>query len=529
MIRVPVSSLLLGTFAASLALTLACGGTEDKPANAGGGSGTGGGGAVGGSTTGGTGGAATGGSGGSPTGGSAGSGMAGSGVMNGGSAGSGTAGTGSPGACTVTATETLATDIQTVFNVEFTTTAASVSKAEIQFGADTTYGYTAPVDLTATNYKTPLLGMKQDTDYHYRVVVTSAGGTCMTEDKVIHTELLANGLPTVTVDTKVPDKVTGGFLVSEWYSGSGTGGNQNAFILDKDGDLVWAFNPKIGDLTRARMSIDGKYMWMAHGNVPSGPGKMARVAMDGSGLVDMSDKFVRLNHDFTILPDANQTMYFIAYGADSAKCDDIVEFDPVTGMNRTVLNIGTAFTNGACHSNAIQYSEEDDTLVFSDLDHDAYVKVNRMTGAVIWVLGANCTSSGKCDTKAMATENDNDFTGDASQWDNQHNLHMLGKDHFLFFNNGDGSGSNVLEVMLDTGAKTATKMWSYAPSPTIANAIMGDVQRMPNGNTIIAYSLQGLIHEVDSTGTLVETLSWGLGSPLGYFIKTPTLYGAPPR
>ena len=78
-------------------------------------------------------------------------------------------------------------------------------------------------------------------------------------------------------------------------------------------------------------------------------------------------------------------------------------------------------------------------------------------------------------------------------------------------------------------AKTATKMWSYNAMPNINNVIMGDVQRMPNGNTIVAYSTQGVVHEVDSAGTLLQSLSWGTGGAIGYIIKRASLYGKPPR
>jgi hypothetical protein len=58
---------------------------------------------------------------------------------------------------------------------------------------------------------------------------------------------------------------------------------------------------------------------------------------------------------------------------------------------------------------------------------------------------------------------------------------------------------------------------------------MGDVQRLPNGNTIVAYSTQGVLHEVDANMALVQELSWPLGASFGYIEKRATLYGPPPR
>jgi hypothetical protein len=58
---------------------------------------------------------------------------------------------------------------------------------------------------------------------------------------------------------------------------------------------------------------------------------------------------------------------------------------------------------------------------------------------------------------------------------------------------------------------------------------MGDVQRLPNGNTLVTYSYQGLIHEVSPEGALLQQLSWGIGGAVGYSMKRASLYGPPPK
>jgi hypothetical protein len=60
--------------------------------------------------------------------------------------------------------------------------------------------------------------------------------------------------------------------------------------------------------------------------------------------------------------------------------------------------------------------------------------------------------------------------------------------------------------------------------------IMGDVQRLPNGNTIVAYSTKGVLHEVSSSGTKLQTWTWTqVGQTIGYIEKRATLYGPPPK
>jgi len=430
--------------------------------------------------------------------------------------GSSTGGTSSVSTnCSITATSSLSTAIATVGIVQFSTTLSNLTSAHIDFGLDTNYGMTAPVDLTQSNNRTLLLGMKSSKTYHFRVVAQTGSTQCTSSDYTVTTGARPTDLPTPTVVTNNQSAVAGGFLVAEGYRA--TSPDDYAFILDADGELVWWYKATgFADLTAAKMSYDGNYIWVAHGNVPQGTAHVARVSMDGLTVNDYSSQFTGLNHDLTILPD--ETVIFIAYGTNG--CDDIKERS-TNGTVRTIINSGAPFGNSnACHCNAIQYSKDDDTVVVSELDHNGYFKVTRQ-GQVKWVLGGG-------------TYNSFDKSGGgASSWTSQHNIHILGLDHVLFFNNGGGGGGGVpskaIELNLNLTAMTTSQLWSYTSNPTISNGVMGDVQRLDNGNTVVAYSTQGIIHEVDSSGTLVQKLTWTLPKTIGYITKRKTLYGAPPR
>jgi hypothetical protein len=76
-------------------------------------------------------------------------------------------------------------------------------------------------------------------------------------------------------------------------------------------------------------------------------------------------------------------------------------------------------------------------------------------------------------------------------------------------------------------ARKLTKAWSFKSN--IANDVMGDVQRLDNGNTVIAYSTQGVVQEVDKDDVVLQQWTMPVGSPMGYIQKRKTLYGPPPR
>ena len=406
----------------------------------------------------------------------------------------------------------MSTKIPTVGIVTWTTTQSKVKEAHIDFGLTTTYGMTAPVDLNEKDYRTLLLGMKTAKTYHYRVVAKDdAGNECSSPDSTLMTGALANGLAKIKVTTKDASKLAGGFLLLGQFVQNAGASGAPGYILDADGEYVWWYAPG-GDVTGARLSHDGKYMWLNSVNVPNGTTRVHRVSMDGMTDEDFSTPFKGQNHQLTVLPDG--TIAFYAYS--SGNCDDIKERAP-DGTIKTIVNAGTAQnTTTACHTNNIQYSPMDDTLVFSDLDHSTVTKITR-TGKTVWVLNNGTSFSG------------------ASWKGGEHGIHVLGLDSFLIFNNnssmgvgasgGTGDGSMALEIKLDLTAKTGKIVWMY--KSTIQNDIMGDVQRLPNGNTVVGFSTQGVLQEVDADKNVLQELSWPAGASFGYIEKRPTLYGPP--
>jgi hypothetical protein len=438
--------------------------------------------------------------------------VAGTGGAAAGTGGVNTTGSGGAGISSCTFSNVMATlspMIATVGIVTWSVNATNLTEAHIDFGLTTSYGLKAPVDLAAANYRTLLLGMKPVKTYHYRIVATNSSGTCTGEDRTIMTGPKLSGLPVVTVTTMNAAKVSGGFLITGQYATGPSTAGAPAYILDADGEMVWWFG--IGsDVTGARMSYDGKYMWINKANVPDTAGaNVHRVSMDGMINEDLTDQFTGLNHQLAVLPD--ETVAFYAYGANG--CDDVKERAP-DGTVKTIVNSMTATgVTGMCHLNNIQYSPMDNTLVFSDLEHSQVVKVTR-SGQTVWILGGPSSQFGT-----------NIWSG------YEHGIHLLDTNRLIIFNNASmATGSSAIELMLNTtGTKTATKVWTYTANPHIYNQIMGDVQRMPNGNTIVAYSTQGVLHEVDSSGALVQELELPLGSSFGYIEKRPTLYGPPPR
>ena len=426
-------------------------------------------------------------------------------------------------ACTITPTLTMSTAISTVGIVEFTTDLDNVDAAYIEFGLDQMYGMKAPVDLNEPNYRTVLLGMKPDHQYHYRVVVMSGDTRCTGSDNMLQTGSIPNqlGLLKVQVDTPQPDKVTKGFMLMGYMR------NGPTFIVDQDGDYVWWFDS--GDITRARMSYDGKYVWtqslnwsagigpVAAGQNPGGHPVVHRVSVDGMDVQTYGlDQFGDPTHDFDVTPDGS---YIMPAFNSATGCMKVVE-RTADGQLHDIINSEDVNPGDQCLINSIHYWPDDDTITYSDLGHNAYVKITR-SGQVLWVLGGPNST----------------FTqGDGIKWFGEHGHHMLAPDRLLMFNNGinpmtgerdSGTTSTVYEVMLDQSTNTATRVWQYAGG--LQTNVFGDAQRLPNGNTVVNYGIRGTIHEVDPDGNLVQSMSWDLGGVIAYIDWRSSLYGPPDR
>lgn len=408
--------------------------------------------------------------------------------------------------CTFSLSSELSPVIGTVGIVEWSSGLRDIREAAIEFGLDGGYGMLAPVDLAEPNYRTLLLGMKPSRTYHFRVVARSSSSACASDDYTLTTGPLPSNLQQISVNTFYPERLAGGFLLTGQYV-TPVGTQPPAYILDQDGEIVWWYWADTS-VTGVSMSYDGKWVWINAANPPELPTSVRRVSMDGLIDENLSEEFEGQNHQLAVLPDESVAFY----ARRESGCDDVKLRHP-DGTVQTLMNTGDVPQGGDCHINMIAYSPFDDTLVYSDLYHLSYTKITR-DGTIVWILGGGVS----------------DFTGDGAIWENQHGVHVLGLDRLLIFNNGPPGGESLaLEILLDLGERTATRVWSYGATPPLYSGVMGDVQRLANGNTMVAYSAQGVIHEVDPDGTLVRELRWVPNGTFGYVRHRDSLYGPPDR
>lgn len=400
--------------------------------------------------------------------------------------------------CNMSVTQSLSEIITTVAAVEWTSDLAGVDSASIEYGLDTNYGMVAPVDLAEPNHRTLLLGMRTGQTYHFRVVANSAGATCTSADQTVTTGARPSGIAIPNITTTAKEKLYGGYLLTARW-GQNNGGP--AFILDADGELVWWFYVE-DDAIRTRLSFDGKKVWIRNTGQIDGQGIVRRMSLDGSN--EQRWELTHTTHDLAVLPDGRVGLI----GHASGGCDEILLFDPETEILTPIFNAQEAHGRSSCHVNFLAYSAEDDTLTFSDYEDSSFTKIS-LSGEIKWILnGSSSTVSG-------------------TSWSRQHGIHFIAQDHILVFSNGSpGQNSLVFEYRLDLTNMSATELWNYDADLQTTNG--GDLQRLENGNTMIAYSSSGVVQELGSDHSVLQEIEWPLGNTVSYIEKRKTLYGGPP-
>lgn len=183
---------------------------------------------------------------------------------------------------------------------------------------------------------------------------------------------------------------------------------------------------------------------------------------------------------------------------------DWFALDHLNIQEYTNLNLTNAIFTWM-HGNSIEV-DYDDNLILSDRRSSQIIKIDRITGDILWILGGPL--------------NEFEIIGDSFQgFSKQHDARRLANGNILLFDNGnnhDTPTSRAVEYQLDEQNMTATLVWQFVNPYGAVSASMGSAQRLPNYNTLINWGNipnQGAsIIEVDNDGNIVLELQFDVGS-----------------
>jgi hypothetical protein len=233
--------------------------------------------------------------------------------------------------------------------------------------------------------------------------------------------------------------------------------------------------------------------------------------MDGSGTETIAGLEFS-HHDFAVLP-GGVTAFFIGEKDAVDSASNLVEraadgkFTTIARLDETTY---LGYSSNNYHANALRYYAQDDSYTVSDLAV-GISKLNRQ-GQLQWTTVIHCP------------EGEARCAGQPEVGNHGHQLLENGN-LLVFMASIASQPAPVYElsfVEVD-GKRSNSLAWLYTPQKK--SVILGDVQRLPNGNTLITYSMDRSIDEVSPAGEVVQSL--GSSSTFGYTTFRKTLYGVP--
>ena len=175
------------------------------------------------------------------------------------------------------------------------------------------------------------------------------------------------------------------------------------------------------------------------------------------------------------------------------------DYIPITDTYQSL----TGANIGYVHGNAIEL-DNDGNLLISSRHLSEITKINRRTGDVMWRLGGK--------------QNEFTFLNTDRVFSHQHDIRRQANGNITLFDNGVGLApqySRAVEYELDEVNKIATQVWEYRNVPDTFSFAAGSMQRLPNGNSLIGWGIEGptshnplTLTEVKPDGSKAFELEW---------------------
>ncbi|MGY5876601.1 MAG: aryl-sulfate sulfotransferase, partial [Candidatus Thorarchaeota archaeon] len=135
------------------------------------------------------------------------------------------------------------------------------------------------------------------------------------------------------------------------------------------------------------------------------------------------------------------------------------------------------------HTNSIFWDMEEDVIYYNARNLDTFYKINKTSGEIIWAAGR----MGDLDLYDISGEKR------SSLWYHSHAVEMVSPNRFVMFDNDYwnltrrnkyGGTSRLIEISIDDENMRAREEWVWVAPQDYSSVLLGDADRMPNGNTI---------------------------------------------
>lgn len=308
-------------------------------------------------------------------------------------------------------------------------------------------------------------------------------------------------------------------------------GVSSVALVDREGRHTWWYVGEQDDLfSQAWVAADGRSIWfLSMGSSP----RIHHMSFDGREHVvyEVPDA----HHDFVLGEDGG----FVVVRADTrtvkvgrqsraVEGDSLAAYDGDGAFVRTIWSAWDTIPAepedffeeeggyGWTHANAISRAD-DNTWLVSLWGLDTVVRVRDEDGTQVWSVGA---------------KSDFVYTDEGVPFSRQHGVSLDGDRLTVFNNRFNGGGdpadlwSEAVEFRLDRTAGTYARSWVYDADQLVFSAVLGEVDRLSDGDRFIGWGTAGRITELRGDTDVVWQVDADLDGALGYVHPVPLLAGA---
>jgi hypothetical protein len=367
-----------------------------------------------------------------------------------------------------------------------------------------------------------VLGLRPSTTYNVALEARGMGSPVMGTPTSYTTPALPSGLSGVGLSLVSGTPPTTGYTLT---SISAPDGHGYLVVFDAAGAVRWYHDCGKIDVQEAKQQTNGDFTVYAGNAIGSNAASGAFIELKPNGdpvrSISAKGSPYTDGHELQIVSDANgNRIADYLFGYDIRSVDETAygggPADQLAGHQLLRINAAGAVDTlmqgwsywahddkidpptadqSIDHPNSIDF-DLDGGIIASFRNLGAIVKIDPNSKQVLWQMGG--------------ARNQFTFVGDPlNGFGGQHSVRVLPNGHFIVFDNGvthTPQASRAVEYAVDESAKTATMVWQYVPSSPLFNEFTGSVQRLANGNTVVAWTNYGWIDEVGPTGVLVNRM-----------------------
>ncbi len=391
-----------------------------------------------------------------------------------------------------------------------------------------------------TKLDIPVHGLFENFENTVTLTLFNEGGEDLgNETYKIKTDALISDMPQIKIDKSVPDQMTKGMTLVNYYGHDTSRNPFRPFMFDVQGDIRWYLN-FIDHPTLKNLHFDNGPHRLANGNfyfANREPDAIYEVDLFGTIVNTWSMPGYRFHHEVFEKPNGNFLVCVDKNGEATIE-DYIIEIDRnskqiirVWDLNKSLDNKRTALTDDAkdwIHVNGVSYDESDDSIIISGRTQGV-VKLSN-DNEVIWIIGAHKSwkTSGNgvdlnqfllqpLDATGARITNQAVLDGDERhadfEWNwYQHATKVMPNGNIILFDNGFNRNflktdlySRAVEYQVNKENGTIQQVWQYGKERGVDtySRIVSDVDYLASEDNIL-FSPGAIVSGIKPIGKSIE-------------------------